>query len=188
MEKNNNMPQNKKNNNMAGKNMKKKNSNSKWIFLGSVIFIYLITIFINSDNTLKALVYSWKLLLTVLPILLVVLVFMFFFNLINEEKFKAFIEKSPKHMQYLVMSVFGTLSHGPIYAWYPLMKDLRLKGVTNGSIASFLYARGIKITLLPMLVIYFGLKFAIVLTILLFIFSYMQGILVDLLMQKKVKN
>jgi len=184
MEKNNNIPQN----NKAGKNMKKKNSKSKWIFLGSVIFIYLVTLFINSGNTFKALVYSWKLLLTILPILLLVLVFMFLFNLINEEKFKAFIEKSPKHMQYLVMSVFGTLSHGPIYAWYPLMKDLRLKGVSNGSIASFLYARGIKITLLPMLVIYFGLKFAIVLTILLFIFSYMQGILVDLLMQKKVKN
>ena len=120
---------------------KKQNKKTKWIFLGSVLGLYLILSLLNPNNTLEAAKYSSNLILSIIPVLLIVLFFMFLFNLINEKKLKKVIERSPKYIQYLVMSLFGTFSHGPIYAWYPLMKDFHDKGISYGSIAAFLYAR-----------------------------------------------
>jgi len=69
---------------------------------------------------------------------------------------------------------------------FPLMKGFFNKGVSNGSVAVFLYARGIKLSLLPMLAVYFGFKYMLALTIAMF-FSFMQGILVDVFMGKSSK-
>jgi uncharacterized membrane protein YraQ (UPF0718 family) len=43
-------------------------------------------------------------------------------------------------IQYFILSLLGTVSHGPIYAWYPLMNNFHEKGVHYDPIASFLYA------------------------------------------------
>jgi uncharacterized membrane protein YraQ (UPF0718 family) len=61
-----------------------------------------------------------------------------------------------------------------------LLKDLRKKGLSQGTIATFLYARGIKLTLLPMLVSFFDLKFAIILTVTTFVFAIIEGLIIDL--------
>jgi len=164
---------------------KKKSLKEKLLFPAIVLGIYIILAFISPGNILKAAGYSLQILTSVLPILVLVLVFMFLFNLIDEKKLKKVIENSPRFLQYMVMTLFGTFSHGPIYAWYPLMKEFHDKGISYGSLASFLYARGIKLTLLPMLVSYFGLKFTIILTIYMLVFSYIQGILVDMFVSKK---
>ncbi|MEA2074619.1 MAG: hypothetical protein U9O85_02630 [Euryarchaeota archaeon] len=47
----------------------------------------------------------------------------------------------------------GIISHGPIYIWYPLLKELRDRGMRSGLIAAFMYSRAIKIPLLPYIVI-----------------------------------
>jgi uncharacterized membrane protein YraQ (UPF0718 family) len=164
---------------------KKKRPKQKLILPAIVLILYIVLAFVNPGNILEATGYSLKILISVLPILLLVLLFMFLFNLIDEKKLKKVIENSPQFIQYMVMTFLGTFSHGPIYAWYPLMKEFHDKGISYGSVASFLYARGIKLTLMPILVSYFGLKFTIILTVYMLVFSYIQGILVDLLVDKK---
>ncbi|MEA1974283.1 MAG: hypothetical protein U9N10_01850 [Bacillota bacterium] len=163
--------------------MNKKNNKKVFIFPGVVASFYVILLFVNKSATLKALKYSVELFKTVAPVLLLVLVFMFIFNLIDEKKLKSVIERSPQFLQYLMMTLFGIFSHGPIYAWYPLMKDFHRKGISYGSIATFLYARGIKFAMLPALISYFGIKYTIILTIYLVIFANIQGILVDIIMK-----
>ena len=170
------------NNNNSKKNNTKAPKKNKWIILSLVLALYFILFFVDKTKTINAFKYSFNLFISILPILLIVLIIMFLFNLISDEKFKKMVENSPKHAQYIVMTILGTLSHGPIYAWYPLMKDLRNKGITNGSISSFLYSRGIKLTFLPALVVYFGLKYTIVLTIYMFVFSYLLGLLIDIIL------
>ncbi len=162
---------------------KKNNGKSKFAFPLIVIGIYIILSFINSDDTFKAFKYSLEVFKTVVPILLFVFVFMFAFNLIDEKKLKKIIEKSPQFIQYLMMTLFGVFSHGPIYAWYPLMKDFHGKGISYGKIATFLYARGIKLAMLPALISYFGIKYTIVLTVYLIIFANIQGVLVDIIIK-----
>ncbi|OQY32302.1 MAG: hypothetical protein B6241_11360 [Spirochaetaceae bacterium 4572_59] len=114
-----------------------------------------------------------------------VLIFMFLFNLIDEKKLKSVISRSPGYIQYLVMTLLGTFSHGPIYAWYPLMKNFHDKGISYGPISSFLYARGIKLAMMPALMTYFGIKYALVLTVYMLIFANIQGLLIDLLLREK---
>jgi uncharacterized membrane protein YraQ (UPF0718 family) len=167
------------------KNSKKQNKKkgSIWIFPASVLALYILLFLVNSVKTVSALKYAAKLFVSIIPILAMVIFFMFLFNLINEKKLKQFIDGSPRFIQYMAMLLLGTLSHGPIYAWYPLMKEFMDKGISNGSVAIFLYARGIKLSLLPMLVVYFGFKYTFVLTAVMLFFSCIQGFLVDILMK-----
>lgn len=164
------------------KGNKKKNI---FIFPGIVTGIYLVLGLINHDNTLKALNYSIKLFSAIAPVLLFVLLFMFIFNLIDEKKLKKIITKSPQFIQYLVMTLLGTFSHGPIYAWYPLMKNFHEKGIQYGPISSFLYARGIKLAMMPVMITYFGMKYTVILTVYMIVFANINGLLVDLMLKDK---
>jgi len=60
----------------------------------------------------------------------------------------------------LLSSLAGILSMGPIYAWYPLFKTMKDKGATAFIIANFIGCRSIKPTLFPVLIGYFGWRFA----------------------------
>jgi uncharacterized membrane protein YraQ (UPF0718 family) len=82
------------------------------------------------------------------------------------------------------MSVLGMISHGPIYAWYPLLKDLGNRGLTEGSIAAYLFSKGIKLTLLPIMIHYFGFPLTAWFTLTLFVLSFLQGYIIDLFMKK----
>ena len=73
----------------------------------------------------------------------------------------------------------GILSHGPIYVWYPLLKDLRNQGMRSGLIAVFLYNRAIKIPLLPLFIYYFGAVFVAVLLIYMVIASIIEGKIIE---------
>ncbi|RXV59396.1 hypothetical protein DWB64_16155 [Fusibacter sp. A1] len=116
-----------------------------------MILTYVLFYALSPDKTVRAFNYVSKILLEVLPILAMVYVFMLGFSFINEKKLKKTIEKAPMLLKYTLMSLLGTLSHGPIYAWYPFLNELHGKGLSKGTMGTFLYARGIKLTLLPML-------------------------------------
>ena len=158
----------------------KKSSKKSLIFLGIMILIYVILYFLYPEKTFNAILYVIEIIKEILPILLFVYVFMVAFAFINEKKLKEYIQKAPMFVKYILLSLLGTLSHGPIYAWYPLLKELNQKGISKGAIGTFLYSRGIKLTLLPMLVSFFDLKYAIILTITTLIFSLIEGIVIDL--------
>lgn len=73
----------------------------------------------------------------------------------------------------------GILSTGSIYMWYPLLKDLKEKGVRYGFISVFLYNRAIKIPLIPIIITYFGVKFVVVLTLVMVFVSIIQGLIIE---------
>jgi uncharacterized membrane protein YraQ (UPF0718 family) len=78
----------------------------------------------------------------------------------------------------------GIASSGPIYMWYPLLSDLKEKGMRDSLIAAFLYNRAIKIPLLPMMVHYFGWDFTFALSIYMVLFSVVNGVIVQYLTQR----
>lgn len=59
-------------------------------------------------------------------------------------------------------SVAGIISMGPIFAWFPLFRNLQRKGMSTFFLANFLGCRSIKPPLLPVLVGTFGWRFALV--------------------------
>ena len=95
-------------------------------------------------------------------------------------------EKGIKKWFFAVVG--GIISLGPIYVWYPLLKDLRDKGLDEGLIACFLYNRSIKIVVLPLAVFYFGIQYVAVLCLVMIIASVAQGLLIDKLMNKRALN
>ncbi|MBW2688902.1 MAG: permease, partial [Deltaproteobacteria bacterium] len=76
---------------------------------------------------------------------------------------------------WLVALLAGVISHGPMYAWYPMIENLRSHGLRDGLIVVFFYARAIKLPLLPLMIDYFGVSFTLILSFYILIGSLIQG-------------
>jgi uncharacterized membrane protein YraQ (UPF0718 family) len=84
----------------------------------------------------------------------------------------------------IVLSVAaGIISMGPIYAWYPLLKELRGKGAADSLIAVFLGNRAVKPFLLPVMISYFGWVYVVLLTSFTVAGSLTVGYLVETLVK-----
>jgi len=92
-------------------------------------------------------------------------------------------EKGLKKWFFVIVG--GILSSGPIYMWYPLLADLRSKGLSYGLIACFLYNRAIKIPLIPLAIIYFSWQYILILTFVMVAVSVIQGIIINRSMEVK---
>jgi len=159
------------------------------VFLLFIVFVFLFILLFDID--------SWKLIFNkfikiffnILPDLLLIyfLIFlldMFLFN----KKFIVFLE----HWSYLkkiILSCFlWILSTWPIYMRYWFLKNMLDKWLTLWHISTFSYSRAIKIPLLPMMLIYFWLTFTILFNVVLFVLSFLNCILVDKIMKKKLHS
>jgi uncharacterized membrane protein YraQ (UPF0718 family) len=83
--------------------------------------------------------------------------------------------------------VFGFLSMGPVYMWYPLVEELKKQGLRYGLIAVFLYNRAIKIPFIPLMIFYFGVRYVFILFFVMIFMSLIQGVLIEKLMSKNAK-
>ena len=146
------------------------------IFLIAVIFLYIILFIFQPEKTILSLKITGKLLIRIAPLLLLVIVFMAIVNyFINPKKVLKYVGTGSGFKGWLIAMFMGIISHGPIYIWYPLLKDLKDKGMKNGLIAVFLYNRTIKIPLLPVMIYYFGATFVVVLLFYMLIASLIEG-------------
>jgi len=66
-----------------------------------------------------------------------------------------------------------------------MMQDMRSHGLKDGLIATFMYARAVKLPLLPFMVDLFGLLFTIVMTLYILIAAVLQGKVIDTVMKAK---
>lgn len=156
------------------------NIGSEWIFLSLMTIIYLIIGLMDFELFMEVILSFKNILLRVLPILPLIFGLIFVSDLfLKPEKTKKYLGSESGLRGYLISVFGGIISTGPIYMWYPLLKDLKEKGMRTSLVAVFLYNRAIKIPLLPMMVLYFGWSFVILLTILMIIFSLINGIIVE---------
>ena len=151
-------------------------------FLAVVGFLYLMLFIFEPAKTAEALKASGALLISILPVLLLVIFFMGIMNyLLNPKQVKRHVGEGSGLKGWTLAISTGILSHGPIYVWYPLLRDLQRHGMRNGLIATFLYNRGIKLPWLPVMIYYFGLAFVLVLLVAMIIASIAEGKLIDML-------
>jgi len=165
--------------------IKKPNISTPWYFLILVIIAYIFLLIFYKTQFISAISFFGNILLKIIPIILFVFVLMTISNYFITPEFiiKHVKEKGIKKWFYVIIG--GILSSGPIYMWYPLLADLKHKGLNYGLIACFLYNRAIKIPLLPLIVLYFGWKYVIILTFVMICASVIQGILIDKAMEVK---
>ena len=151
----------------------------EWLFLSAVLLIYLLIFFVNRSLFADSLGFFSAIIVKIVPIFLLVFFLMTIANLFITQRviMKYFRRRGVEKWFFVIVA--GILSTGPIYLWYPLLAELRDKGVNYGFLATFLYNRAIKIPLLPVALLYFGLKYVIVLTLMMVVFSVIQGMLVN---------
>ncbi|KPJ56437.1 hypothetical protein AMJ49_04835 [Parcubacteria bacterium DG_74_2] len=156
----------------------------KWIFLIVVTALYLILGYVNFELAKQAFIGSAELFQKIIPVFVLVLMFIFLSNIFfDPQKITRFLGREAGIKGWIIVIVGGILSTGPIYMWYPLLSEFKEKGMRDCFIAAFLYNRAVKIPLLPMMIYYFGLPFAAVLTFYTVLFSIINGVLVEKLLK-----
>jgi len=164
---------------------KTKQLSGSWYFLIATIVIYLLLLIFKQDLFFISLNLSYNIILKIIPIFVLIFILMALTNYFITPKFiiKHLGEKGVKKWFFIILG--GILSTGPIYMWYPLLADLKNKGLSYGLIACFLYNRAIKIPLLPIAIFYFGWKFVVILSFVMILISVIQGIMINKLMEAK---
>jgi len=160
----------------AGKPLFSRNS---LIALGLTLLAYVLLQLAGTPDISTAWAYAGNLLRQILPVLAVVLLFMAGGNLVPHAFVKRHLGEDSGMKGYLFALTAGTLSHGPVYAWYPFLSELQEKGVSNGKIATFLFARAVKIPLLAAMAFYFGIPFTIIFTACILGGALLMGILFE---------
>ncbi len=180
---------NKKNLSLSGERKQKISVNNKSSFLKRysvllfVVIGYCVVYIFKSSVFKKVINTNISIILSLLPSLVFVYILMFATNyFINDKKIIKSINSVSKLKKYSLSVVLGIISSGPIYVWYGLLASLRKSGLSYSLISVFLYNRAVKLPLLPLLVAYFGLKFTVILTVVMVVASLVQGELIHKLL------
>ena len=164
---------------------KLKQISGAWYFLIGMLIVYLFLFLIRQDLFSSSINFFYNIILKIIPVFILVFILMAITNYFITPKFVMKHLKERGIKKWFFVIVGGILSTGPIYMWYPLLADLKNKGLNYGLIACFLYNRAIKIPLLPIAVFYFGWKYIIILSFVMIFVSVIQGILINKLMEVK---
>lgn len=165
---------------MTGKSQNKKPSRGGLWFLAVVMILHLVTAVIAPDKAGEARQAAWHMIKSIAPILGLVFVLIFLSNLLLQERWiQRFVGTSSGVRGYLVSAVAGTISAGPVYVWYPLLQDMRTKGMKDALIAVFLYNRAVKPQWMPVLIGYFGLRYTLVLSFWMILGGFVQGLVFE---------
>ena len=155
-------------------------------FLSLVAIVYCALFVFDFNNAIQSLNKFINITITLLPIFAFIIILTALINYFLNPKqiLKYFGEDSGKAgIFYSVIG--GILSHGPMYAWYGMLKDMRSHGLKDGLIVTFLYSRAVKLPLLPLMIAIFGLTYTIVLNIYVILFAIIQGKIMDKLTIKE---
>jgi len=154
-------------------------------FLIIVLIAYVVLLLADMPHAISALQKGGSILLSLLPLFLLIIILTALINYFLKPKqiIKHFGKDSgAKGIFYALIG--GIISHGPMYAWYGMLQDMRSHGLKDGLIATFMYARAVKLPLLPFMVDLFGLLFTIIMTLYILIAAVLQGKVVDALEKK----
>ncbi len=148
--------------------------------LGFVVLLYGGAYLWDASRAFKSLEGFAHILGTLIPILIVVTVLTALINrFIDPKSLARHLGEESGVKRWIIALSAGVVSHGPMYAWYPMIQGLREKGARDGLLIAFFYARAVKVALLPMMVAYFGLTFTVVLTLLTLLAAWGQGVVMD---------
>jgi len=154
-----------------------------WIFLAAVLVLYGLLALWRPEQAGQAAVSAMRMLLKLLPVLALVFGLLLLSNWwLDEHRIRRHLGREAGRRGWLMAVVAGMLSMGPIYPWLALVADWRERGMSPALAAVFLYSRGIKLALLPLLVHYFGLAFALILSVYMLLLALLIGWAMQLLL------
>lgn len=165
---------------MNDKNIKKKSSGSRIpggiFFLLFILLVYGILFLLLPEKALHAAKESGKIIRSIILPLLVVLAVTVCINLfIHPGRIVRLLGKKTGTRGALLAAAAGVISMGPIYAWYPFLKEMLSKGAGVEPITVFLNCRAVKPVLLPVMISCFGWSYTILLTFFMVMGAFATG-------------
>ena len=156
-----------------------------WGFFALVLLIYGGLYIVSPRKTAEALKNCGHFASQIAIPLGLVFVFMLFINLfLSPSQIMNFLGRKAGFKGLFLSAIAGIISVGPIFAWYPLLKNLRDKGASSTILATFLCNRSVKPFLLPIMVSFFGWKYVLILTFFSVLGAMTVGVGVGVLTQK----
>ena len=138
--------------------------------------IYLAFWWRAPETTVVAVHISLDVLSRLLLPFFLVFCFMVALNLfLTPPQFEKIAQNGSGLKQTFFAAIAGILSTGPIFAWYPILKELRDRGAAPSLMAVFLVNRAVKPALLPMMISLFGWPFVLLFTLLTVVASFWVG-------------
>jgi hypothetical protein len=154
------------------------------IFLLASFLLYFFMYLFSNELFFTSVFHAVKIIDSIALALIFVYAMVFCFNLFfDAEKFRFLIRKDAGKKGWALILFTGVISSGPIYLWYPLLAELKEKGMRDSFSAAFLFTRAIKPPLIPLLIHYFGFAFVGILTFWMIIFSVINGVLVEKILE-----
>ena len=151
-------------------------------FLIVVILCFAALLIFDTQNALASLQKSGTTLFKLIPIFMLVIILTALINyFLKPKQIMKHFGKDSGAIGVTYAMFGGIISHGPMYAWYGMLQDMRSHGLKDGLIAVFMYARAVKLPLLPFMIDMFGLLFTIVMTFYILIAAVLQGKVIDVL-------
>ena len=145
-------------------------------FLICVLMLYGVMAYFNPATVKQALAYFGVMLSKVIPVLGMVFGFLFLVNfLVKPAWIKSHIGARSGARGWIYAVISGILVSGPPYIIYPMLGELKKYGARNGLLAAMLYNRNVKPHFLPAMVYYFGIKYTVILSGYIILFSLLNG-------------
>jgi len=154
-------------------------------FLLLTLGAYGATALVEPGVTLNALRYFAVMLSKVIPILLLVFVILFLTNVfLNPERIRKHLGIDSGVRGWFYAIIGGIVISGPPYVLYPMLGELKKHGARNALLATMLYNRNVKIYFLPAIIYYFGIRYAVVLSVYIILFSLLNGKCLEMLVKE----
>jgi len=155
-------------------------------FFIATLILYLVIFFINPELFSISSRSFFQICLKVIPLLLIIFPIMFLVNyFVRPEKIKKHLGKEAGLKAYLYATIAGILISGPPYILFPMLGEFKKQGASNSVLAIFLYNRNVKIPFIPVMIFYFGLTYTIVISVLIVIFSFINGKILTVIVDSK---
>ncbi|MEA1926129.1 MAG: permease [Patescibacteria group bacterium] len=147
-------------------------------FLMAVLILYAVMALSNFQFASEAFLSFLRMLVRITPILIVVFFIIAGVNFyFTPQKVKKYLGHGSGFKGWLYAVISGILVSGPPYILFPLLGELKERGMKNSLLAVFLYNRNVKIPFLPVMVFYFGLSFTVAVSVFIIFFSILNGLL-----------
>lgn len=145
-------------------------------FLGAIIIIYIVLAIFDLQGIIHSLSNGLKTFMDIWPLFLFIIILTTIINyFLKPHLIKKHLGEESDKKAVIYALLGGIISHGPMYAWYGILEELREKGVKDQLLIIFLYSRAIKIPMIPFSISIFGTTFTIIISIYILIFALIQG-------------
>lgn len=141
--------------------------------------LYVVAFIVTPQKTMTAFGNFVQAFVQMLPVLILVFLVMFVgYIFLKPEMIHRYLGEDSGKRGWFAACVASIFFSGPTYILFPYLKELKAQGMKNSLIAVFLNNRNVQPAFVPVMIYYFGLRFAVVFCFLVLGYALLSGLLI----------